>query len=85
MIETTLDVWKEIRKTHPEMIVYSSYSAPNEFDCGGEMYTSYGFSEGDYPVIAIKTIWDIDPGNPYDHLNKKSTFWFCCPQNVENL
>ena len=62
-VKTTYEVWAAIRKAHPDMVVYGSYSAPNGDYYGnpkrGRMFTSYGFKDGDYPVMEAESTWDI--------------------------
>jgi len=53
---TSPEVWAVIRARHPEMVVFGCFSNPNGTEFGGngskgEMFTSYGFNGGDYPVI----------------------------------
>ena len=63
-VPTTIEVWQAIRKAHPEITVYGSYSAPGGDYLGnpnvGKMFTSYGFKQGNFPIIEAETTWDID-------------------------
>lgn len=83
-VSTSAEVWAVIRARHPEMRVFGSYSAPDGDQFGdprvGKMFTSYGFTEGDYPVIEAQTTWDIDPEKPYYRANEKHEYWICLPK-----
>ena len=82
-IKTTPEVWAVIRASHPEMIVFSSYSAPDGDRFGnpskGVMATDYGFENADYPTLSAETTWDIsnDPENKYKRKNEKHEYWLC--------
>lgn len=82
-VTTSPEVWAVIRARHPEMCVYGSYSAPDGDQFGdpskGKMFTSYGFVQGDYPVIEAKTTWDIDPESPRGRKNEQHEYWLCVP------
>jgi hypothetical protein len=79
--QTTLEVWSAIRKDHPEMIVFSSHSAPHgdSYTDRGRMFTSYGFKHGDYPVIEAETTWEVDPLQPHVRQGETHRFWLCLP------
>ena len=50
------------------MVVYGSYSAPDGDYFGNpredRIFTSYGFAQGNFPVIEAETTWCIDRENP---------------------
>jgi hypothetical protein len=77
--KTTYEVWKSIKQAHPELRVFSSYSAPES----GLMETSYGFKGDDYPVMEARTTWDInvwgevDMNDQYIRNNEKHEYWLC--------
>ena len=79
-IKTSPEVWAVIRARHPELKVFGSYSAPDG-EVGnpeqGRMFTSYGFSDGDFPIIAAQTTWDIDEKDPSLRKNEKHEYWLC--------
>ena len=82
-VPTSPEVWAVIRARHPELRVFGSYSAPNGDpggDCDrGKMFTSYGFEQGDYPVIEAQTTWDFDPEARYKRSNEQHEYWICIP------
>lgn len=81
-ISTSAEVWQAIRKQHPEMVVFGSFSAPEGNPYGNPeesvMQTSYGFKHCDYPVIMARTTWRFDPSIPNDRKDEKHEFWLCC-------
>lgn len=82
-IETTPEVWNAIRKAHPDLGVYSSFSNPDGRAFGGAgeeglMQTAYGFPESsDYPILAAETRWEIDSDKPYERINERHKYWLC--------
>ncbi len=82
-IPTSAEVWAVIRARHPELEVFGSYSAPDGDQFGdpskGKMFTSYGFRQGDYPVIQAETTWDIDREHEHKRLNEEHKYWLCVP------
>ena len=83
-VQTTPEVWRAIREAHPEMVVYSSFSAPDGDYFGnhreGRMFTSYGFKSGDFPVIEAETTWDIDRENRCNRVDERHKYWLCLPE-----
>ena len=83
-VPTSAEVWAVIRVRHPEMIVFSSYSAPDGDRNGnpqeGVMQTSYGFGQGDYPVIEMRSSWDIEDKRPNWRDRIKNQYWLCVPK-----
>ena len=80
-IKTEASVWAVIKSVHPELVVHSSYSAP-EGDFFGDssicrMMTEYGFKDSDMPLIGAETTWDRSPENDYKRENEKTEYWFC--------
>jgi hypothetical protein len=73
LASTTDEVWSAIRAAHPEMVVFNSFSNP----CGGIMETSFGFKDGDYPVIEAQTTWEIDSDRPHERINEAHKYWLC--------
>lgn len=79
-VPTSAEVWAVILARHPEMVVFGTYSAPNgnpHGDPKGKMFTSFGFSGFDYPVIEAETTWDI--GEDGKRNNVKHEYWLCLP------
>ena len=78
---TTIDVWSRIRRDHPEMVVFSSYSAPDGDYYGdpsrAKMITEYGFEGAGAPVIGAETAWDVDRENLAKKENLEEYFWLC--------
>lgn len=80
-IETTYEVYSAIKKAHnDDLAVFGSYSAPTG-DYGnpsvGKMFTSYGFKNGDYPIMEAETVWDIEYGERVREERHK--YWLCIP------
>lgn len=81
-IKTTPEVWAVIRASHPDLIVFSSFSNPDGRAFGGagengEMQTAFGVSGCDYPLIEAVTRWDIDQEQPYKRINEVHHYWLC--------
>lgn len=78
-IKTSAEVWAVIRASHPELIVFGSFSDPDGEMLGdtskGRMFTSYGFSGCDFPVMCAETTWDINREKPYQHDNEATEYW----------
>jgi hypothetical protein len=83
LVPTTVDVWRALRIAHPDMVVFESYSDPDGHHSGGgytgRMETSFGFRQGDYPIIKAETKWEINPENPSDRINETHEYWLCLP------
>ena len=85
-IKTTFNVWAATKNSHPELKVFSSYSAPDG-DMFGDpdicvMMTEYGFNNSDYPIIGAKTTWDRVT-NSIKRTNEKTEYWLCVAINEE--
>jgi hypothetical protein len=80
-VPTSAEVWAVIRARHPEMVVFSSYSAPDgdEFSVQSRMFTSYGFPGADFPVMEAETTWDRCQEAPYARQNEQHRYWLCLP------
>lgn len=82
-VQTNYEVWSAIRTFHGDMVVYGSFSAPEGNYYGNQdqakMFTSYGFEQGNYPVIEAETTWDIDRENPHKRQNEQHKYWLCLP------
>jgi len=81
-IDTTPEVWAAIRASHPELKVFSTYSAPEGDYFGNsdicKMMTEYGFDGCDQPIIGAETTWDRNPDpKSYKRINEKNTYWLC--------
>ena len=80
-VKTTAEVWAVIRASHPELKVFSSYSAPDGDQYGNpdicKMMTEYGFPQCDIPIIGAETIWDKDPSDSYIRTNEETEYWLC--------
>lgn len=86
-VPTTYEVWSTIKKAHPELVVFGSYSYPDGDPNGdtsiGKMFTSYGFKGQHYPIMEALTIWDIDPEDKYTRNNESHEYWLCCPREEQ--
>lgn len=81
-IKTTPEVWAVIRASHPELKVFYSFSDPDGRAFGGpgefgRMETELGFIDQDFPVLAARTTWEIDPEQPYKRINEQHEYWLC--------
>lgn len=74
-ILTSAEVFAVIRARHPDMVVFRSYSDPDN----GLMHTSYCFKGGDYPVIEVHTTWAADPKSSGKWLDAQHEYWLCVP------
>ena len=77
-VETSREVWAVIRARHPELVPFGTAS----FE--GDMFTSYGFSDADFPIMEARTTWDPDPDRPGHRINEQSRFWLCVPIKEES-
>jgi hypothetical protein len=81
-VQTSAEVWAVILARHPEMVPFGSYSAPEGDKLGdpskGKMFTSYGFSGCDFPVIEAQTTWEISDCKIW-RLNERREYWLCLP------
>jgi hypothetical protein len=75
--ETSREVWAVIRARHPELVPHGTAS----FE--GDMFTSYGFPDADFPVMEARTTWEPDPDRPSYRINEQSCFWLCIPIKEE--
>ena len=83
-IPTTPEVWAVIKaRHHNDLMVFSSYSAPDGDQFGnpdeGRMMTEYGFINADLPLMGADTRWDIDREKPHKRLNERHEYWLCVP------
>jgi hypothetical protein len=83
-VETSPEVWAVIRARHPELVPFSTYSAPDGDYLGGntskgEMFTSFGFPGSDYPIMEARTTWEINPEERWKRNNEQHRYWLCLP------
>lgn len=87
-VSTIYEVWKAIKLAHDDLTVFGSYSAPDGDYYGdpsrGKMFTSYGFRQGDYPIMEAETTWDISCEEPYKRVNEEHKYWLCLPMKEED-
>ncbi len=80
-VSTTAEVWAVIRASHPDLIVFSSYSAPDGDGFGDpsecKMMTEYGFPLSDLPTIGAETTWEKDPEKEHKRINERTLYWIC--------
>ena len=79
-IPTSAEVWAAIKAKHPELRVFSSYSASDGDPYGNPnkctMMTEYGFDGCGCPLMGAETTWYKN----YDELSdKKHVYWLCVP------
>ena len=78
-VSTTYKVWSAIRDSHPELRVFSTYSAPDGDQFGDpnqcRMLTQYGFDGQDMPTIGAETTWDLNREAPTNRDNEKHKYW----------
>lgn len=78
---TTEKVWDAIRLAHPDMGLFSTFTAmdgsPFVTPGTGAAMTEWGFRDGDFPVIGARTTWDIDWENDTGRSNEKTAYWLC--------
>jgi len=83
-IKTSVEVWRAIKAAHPDLVVVSTFSAPDGDPYGnpseGRMFTEYGFQKADCPLMGADTRWDIDRDNPLNRNNLREEFWLCTPE-----
>ena len=83
-VPTSAEVLAVIHARHPDMTVFSSYSAPDGDRFGnpqtGVMQTAFGFKNGDYPVIETRATWDISDKSPNWRERVKNEYWLCLPK-----
>lgn len=87
-IPTTPEVWAVIRASHPELVVFSSYSAPDGDYLGGRpainvMMTEYGFPDSDMPIIGAETTWKEHPTDKFKRDQEDHKYWLCVGANDE--
>lgn len=89
-IPTSAEVWAVIQARHGrELHVFSSFTDPSgTFNGGpgkqGKVFTSYGFKDGDFPIMEAETTWEIDCEKPYERVNEQHKYWLCLPVRQED-
>ena len=73
-IRTSKEVWMYICAEHKDLVVFSSYSAPES----GCMETSFGFRGAECPLIHAKTTWDVGEFGD-ERKNELHEYWLCYP------
>lgn len=80
-IPTSPEVYAVLRARHgDQMRVYASFSDPDgTFNGGpgevGRMDTIWSIDGCDFPILEVKTTWDIDFERPHHRVNPKSAYW----------
>lgn len=89
LIPTSAEVVAVIRARHgKDLQPFGSFSDPDgTFNGGagevGRMETSYGFRHCDFPILEIRTRWDIDQVSPHKRLNETHEYWLCIGKHEE--
>jgi hypothetical protein len=82
-IPTSPEVYAVIMARHREhMTCYGSFSDPDgTFNGGpgerGRMVTTWAIAGCDFPILEIRTSWDIDHEKPHKRINEKHEHWLC--------
>ena len=78
---TDYAVWCAIKKAHPNLAVFSSATSMDGQPFGtpgeGYAYTSYGFRDGDFPIICAESRWVIDKEQPSGRSEETHKYWLC--------
>lgn len=87
-VPTSAEVWSVIKARHPDLRVFSSFSNPDgTFNGGdgtrGEIFTSYGFADSDYPIMEARTTWDITIESSYERINTVHKYWLVLLKKVD--
>lgn len=84
---TTHEVWAVIKASHPDLVVFSSYSAPDGDMFGDlntcKMQTEYGFDGALYPLIGALTTWEKGEKD-YERVNVTTRYWVCIAIEEDN-
>lgn len=89
-IPTSAEVYAVLRARHgDQMRVYASFSDPDgTFNGGpgeiGRMDTIWSIDGCDFPILEIKTTWDIDPVRPHQRTNVESSYWLLVGRKEES-
>ncbi len=90
LIPTTRNVWIAIWAKHKnELVLFSSFSNPNGTFHGGagkrgEMWSTYGISGCDYPLIEIRTTWEIHQDRPHERMYEQEEYYLCLALKSDN-
>lgn len=80
-IPTSAEVYAVLMARHKDqMRCYGSFSDPDgTFNGGpgerGRMHTMWALDGTDFPILEIRTEWDIDPEKPSARHNETSKYW----------
>lgn len=82
-IETTSEVCSAIAAAHDaQLVVFDTFSDPTGLHGKPKMYTAWGFSGTDFPLIEIETTWDrISDGV---RVNVQTRYWLLSPIKHES-
>jgi len=86
---TTPEVWAVIKaRHHKDLMVFSSYSAPDGDRFGdpdqGRMMTEYGLVNAGCPLMGADTRWDIDREKLHKRINERHEYWLCVPVDSDS-
>jgi hypothetical protein len=88
-ITTSAEVYAVIFARHRDQLsAFETFSDPDgTFNGGpgeiGRMVTTWGIKGCDWPLIGIRTIWDIDPEKPAHRRNEEHSYWLCLPKRED--
>lgn len=86
---TSAEVYAVIFARHREqMKAFATFSDPTGTFNGnsgerGRMDTVWGIEGCDYPILEIRTSWDIDPEKSYVRLNEVHEYFLCMAEANE--
>jgi len=80
-LATSAEVYAVIMARHrDQMAAFATFSDPDGTFNGssgavGRMDTVWGIAGSDYPILEIKTRWDIDPEQPHKRVNQTHSYF----------
>ncbi len=81
-VKTSPEVWAVTKIAHPDLVVFSSYSAPDGDFYGNpdvcKMFTEYGLPNSPMPLIGAETTCNRNPDRA-GRENEQHRYWFCIP------
>ena len=87
---TSAEVYAVIMAKHrDQMVAFETFSDPEgTFNGGpgeiGRMDTVWGIAGCNYPILEIKTRWDIDPEQPHKRINQTHSYFLLMAEREES-